>query len=67
MKAAAVGALFVLGTVFLAADYLESHRAADKVVIRNAQGGGSRKEAFEVRLQGEKEKTEVEIDVAEQQ
>ena len=40
MKAAAVGALFVLGTVFLAADYLESHRAADRVVIRNAQGGG---------------------------
>lgn len=67
MKAAAVGALLILGIVFLTLDYLESHRAADGVVTRNAKGGGSRTEEFEVRLRGEKEKTAVEINVAEQQ
>lgn len=67
MKMAAVGALLILGIVLLTVDYLESHRTADGVVVRNAKGGGSREEEFEVRLRGEKEKTEVKIDVAEQQ
>ena len=64
---AAVGLVLVLGTILAAADYIQSHRTVDKVVLRNSQGKGSRKEEFQVKLQGEEEKRAVEIDVAEQQ
>lgn len=37
------------------------------MILRNAQGEGSKKEELQVKLQGEEEKAEVEIDVAEQQ
>lgn len=67
MRMAAVGLVLVLGTGLSAADYIQSHRTADKVVLRNSQGKGSRKEEFQVKLQGEEGKRAVEIDVAEQQ
>ena len=67
MRMAAVGLVLVLGTILAAADYIQSHRTADKVVLRNSQGKGSRKEEFQIKLQGEEEKRAVEIDVAEQQ
>lgn len=37
------------------------------MILRNSQGKGSKKEELQVKLQGEEEKAEVEIDVAEQQ
>lgn len=67
MRAAAVGLLLALGVVLTTADYLQSHRAADKVISRNSRGEGSRKEELRVKLKGEEEKAEVVIDVAEQQ
>lgn len=67
MRLAAVGAVLVLGFTLTASDYLQSRRAADKVILRNLQGKGSKKEEFQIKFQGEEEKTPIEIDVAEQQ
>ncbi len=67
MRLSAVGLVLILGIILLASDFLQSRRAADKEILRNLQGKGSKKEEFQIKFQGEEEKTPVEIDVAEQQ
>ena len=58
--------MFLAGLLLLSADFLRAFQETDGVIPRNDYGGGSRMEELDVKLQGEKERIPVEIEVSEQ-